>query len=147
MALLGLSVAGTAGQEYASDPLYKSIEGAPGVTIVSVSEDIVRAIDLVIDDEEGQLIDKIDRFRLVSCRKEKGAKAAERIHETFGQKPFEPSSYNQDDGHVFLVRTGPTIHEFHVLRSDSQELVLLSFYGGFREADIKKLIKDVDDLR
>ena len=147
MALLGLSVAKTAGQEYASDPLYKSLEGAPGVTIVSVSEDIVRAIDLVMDDEEDQLIDKIDRFRLVSCRKEKGAKAAERVHETFSQKPFEPASYNQNDGRVFVVRTGRTIHEFHVLRSGSQELILLSFYGEFREADIKKLIKDVDDVR
>jgi hypothetical protein len=137
------------GQTSASDKLYIQMEGAEGVTIMSLSKDIIDMVDMVVDDEESrQVSGPLKKVKMLICKKENNATAGEMIR-TFEKRPFTEieDEESDDDSRIFVIRNGRKVAECHFLADADKSFVLLSFYGDFKIEDIDKLANKAEEMR
>ncbi|MGM0376974.1 MAG: DUF4252 domain-containing protein [Bacteroidota bacterium] len=134
-------------QKSASDRLYSKLEGADGVMIISIPKDIFSTLEMIFDeDDEKELMGRVERLRLMVCRKETAGSSVGEIRKTFARKPFERAHYEGTKGDVFVVRSGRKRTECHIMNTNQKRLFVLSFYGDFRSSDIEKMINEADDV-
>ncbi|WP_016775624.1 DUF4252 domain-containing protein [Anaerophaga thermohalophila] len=133
-----------------SEKLYAQLDGASGVTIVSLSKDVIDLVDMVVDDEESkQVTGPLEKVKLMICEKDKAASSVGAIVKTLNGRPFKEIEDDDmdEESKVFVVRSGKKIKECHVVNNDDDALFMLSFYGDFRVEDIDKMVAEADDMR
>ena len=134
-------------QKSASDRLYSKLDGADGVMLISIPKDIFGTLEMIVDeDDEKELAARLERLRLMVCRKETAGSSVEMIRKTFSRKPFERAEHEGTNEEVFVVRSGKKLSECHVMNSNQKRLFILSFYGDFRSSDVEKLINEAKDM-
>ncbi len=136
------------GQTSVSDKLYMHLEGADGVTIMSLSKDIIDMVDMFIDDEESkQVTGPLKKVKMLICNEESDATIRE-VTNTLGKHPFtEIKDKEDDDSRIFVIRKGRKVEECHILADGDNTLVMLSFYGNFKIEDVAKLANKAEKMR
>lgn len=138
------------GQTSASDKLYLQLEGTDGVTIMSLSKDIIDMVDVVLDDDESkQVTGPLEKVKMMICREENGGEAIDAVIGAFEKRPFDEieDADHDDDGRVFVVRKGRRIKECHIVGDNQDGMLLLSFYGDFKIDDIDKLVDKAEEIK
>lgn len=134
-------------QESASDRLYSKLDGADGVMMISIPKDIFGTLEVIVEeDDEKDLMGRIERLRLMVCRKETAASSVDEIRKAFARKPFERAEHEGAKEGVYVIRSGSKISECHVMNTNQKSLFVLSFYGDFRSSDIEKMINEAEDV-
>jgi hypothetical protein len=138
------------GQNSPSDKLYMQLEGANGVTIMSLSKDIIDVVDLVVDDEDSkQVTGPLKKVKMLICKREDGEDSFNAILDTLKKRPFteiEDDDQDEDDK-IFVIRSGRKVKECHIVSNSEEGLFMLSFYGSFRVDDIDKMIDKANNIK
>ena len=137
------------GQNSVSDKLYMQLEGADGITILSLSKDIIDMVDLFVDDKDSrQVTGPLKKVKMLICEEGETSTVREVI-KTFGKRPFTEieDEEGDDDSRIFVIRKGRKIEECHILANGDNNLVMLSFYGDFKIEDIEKLSNKAEEIR
>ena len=137
------------GQTSASDKLYLQLEGADGITIMSLSKDLIDMVDLMVDDDDSKHVTgPLKKIKMMICSEDNDEKITNAIIQTFEKSPFQEIEKEEDpnDGRIFILRRGRKIKECHVLSGHSEGMILLSFYGNFNIEDIDKLTEKAKDI-
>ncbi len=138
-----------ANAQSASDQLYMQLEGAEGVTILSLSKDIIDVVDLVVDDEDSkEVTGPMKKIKMMVCQKESG-KVMNDVIKTFEKNPFKEVEEKDpdDDGRIFVIRNGRKVKECHIVADGDDALIVFSFYGDFRVEDIDNLAEKAEDMK
>ena len=138
-----------ANAQSASDQLYMQLEGAEGVTILSLSKDIIDVVDLVVDDEDSkEVTGPMKKIKMMVCQKENG-KVMNDVIKTFEKNPFKEVEEKDpdDDGRIFVIRNGRKVKECHIVADGDDALIVFSFYGDFRVEDIDNLAEKAEDMK
>jgi len=144
-----LSAMSASGQISDSDKLYLQLEGVEGVTIMSLSKDIIDMVDMVVDDDESkQVTGPLKKVKMMLCSEEEGSEAIDAVIQTFEKRPFDEveDDEEENDGRVFIIRKGRKIKECHILGNKGDGLILLSFYGDFKIEDLDKLVDKAESI-
>lgn len=147
VALVVMSVA--TGQQSSSDKLYANLDGAKGVTIVSLSKDIINIVDMVVDEDSKNVTGPLEKVKMMICQQEAKPSSREALIKTLSSRPFKKveDDDNDEDSDIFIIRSGRKIKECHILHQGNNRLFLLSFYGDFRVSDIDKMANKAENMR
>ncbi|PWE00457.1 DUF4252 domain-containing protein [Marinilabilia rubra] len=141
------SAIAASGQASASDKLYLQLEGADGVTIMSLSKDIIDMVDMVVDDNESkQVTGPLEKIKMMICNEDEGKEAINAVINTFEKRPFAEVEDEDNDERVFIIRKGRKIKECHIVGDKGEGLILLSFYGDFKIEDIDELVDKAEEI-
>ncbi|MGQ1889356.1 DUF4252 domain-containing protein [Thermophagus sp. OGC60D27] len=149
LCILGATISPLTAQLTSSEKLYAGLEGADGVTILSLSKDIIDLVDMVVDEESKQVSGPLQKVKLMVCRKDKAASSIKAVVRTLNGRPFKEikDSEFDEDNKVFVIRSGKKIKECHVVNYNEENLFMLSFYGDFKVEDIDKMVSKADNMR
>ena len=134
----------------ASEKLYAKLEGAEGVTILSLSKDIIDLVDFAVDDETKQVTGPLQKVKLMICKKEDPSSIIGSVLKTVTGRPYKEVKDHhteENDSQVFVLHSGKRIKECHIINHDDGDLFMLSFYGDFTVEDIDKMKTKAVDLR
>lgn len=136
-------------QNSASDKLYTTLEGTEGVTIMSLSKDIIDMVDMFVDNEESrQISGPMKKVKMLIC-KDNNLSLIKEVTNTFEKRPFTEIEDQDGDDHsrIFVISKGPKVNECHIIANGTDALLLLSFYGDFKIEDIGKLANKAGKMR
>ncbi len=144
-----ISTIGIIAQNSTSDKLYASLDGSEGITIVSLSKDIINMVDMVVnEDDSKEITGSLEKVKFMICKKEKASSSIDAIMQTFNKRPFNLVEEKEDnDAEIFIIRSGRKIKECHVVNDGDERIFVLSFYGDFKVEDIDKMANKADGMR
>ena len=134
----------------ASEKLYAGLEGAEGVTILTLSQDIIDLVDMTVDEETKQVTGPLQKVKLMICNEANGSSAIGSVLKTMRSRPYKEiaeEDIEDTDSRVFVLRSGKRIKECHIIDHNEGKLIMLSFYGYFKVEDIDKFKQKADDIR
>lgn len=143
-----IAVISVTAQSSPSEKLYASLDGAKGITIVSLSKEIINMVDMIVDEDDSkEITGPLEKVKLMSCKKEKAPSSIDALLRTFKERPFDLVEEGNDDAEIFIIRSGRKIKECHIVSEDDESLFLLSFYGNFKVEDIDKMANKANRMR
>lgn len=132
------------GQSSASERMYAQLKGSSGVSLLTLSKDMIDMVDLNIDgDTDGKKVTgPLREIRVAICKDSLDRSTIPLINGFLNKSPFNEVDLEDEEGdlRVFVNRKGRTIEECHVAIPGDNGLILVSFFGEFR-------VEDVDNLR
>ncbi len=148
-------------QRSPSDKLFEKMATQKGLTSLSFSKEMLDAIDLNVDNEDGtkenNITGDLNQVKLLIYEApEDGSginfrEVALKYLPLSQFKEIDNDEYdiNSENGtiNIRVLNSGRKVKECHVLFEGETNSILLSFFGDFKVEDVKSLAHKVDDYK
>lgn len=142
-------------QDRQSDKLYEKMALQQGVSIMSFSKQMLDAVNLNFDDDEGDgsnVTGDLNEVKLIIYKAPEGEEPMAFREKALGYLPL--SKYKKiedddsdDDVDIRVLRKGRKVSECHILFQGETNGVLLSFFGDFKIDDVDELAEKMDGYK
>ncbi len=153
VAALGLTVKA---QDRHSDKLFEKMALKPGVTMMSFSKEMLDAVNLSFDDEEGNeesnVTGDLNEVKVVIYKAPENGEPMAFRETALSYLPLSKYDKVEDDDQdedvdIRILRRGKKVSECHVLFQGETNGVLLSFFGDFKIDKVDELADKLDSYK
>ncbi len=153
VAALGLTVKA---QDRHSDKLFEKMALKPGVTMMSFSKEMLDAVNLSFDDEEGNeesnVTGDLNEVKVVIYKAPENGEPMAFRETALSYLPLSKYDKVEDDDpdedvDIRILRRGKKVSECHVLFQGETNGVLLSFFGDFKIDKVDELADKLDSYK
>ncbi|MBR8535090.1 DUF4252 domain-containing protein [Carboxylicivirga sediminis] len=143
-------------QSRPSDKLFEKMALKPGVTMMSFSKEMLDAVNLNFDDDEGDeesnVTGDLHEVKLIIYTAPENEEPMAFRETTLGYLPLSRYDKVEDDDpdedvDIRVLRKGKKVSECHVLFQGETNGVLLSFFGNFKIDEVDKLAEKMDSYK
>ncbi|WP_439183026.1 DUF4252 domain-containing protein [Carboxylicivirga taeanensis] len=153
IAALGLA---THAQDRYSDKLFEKMALEPGITIMTFSKEMLDAVNLSFDDEEGNEESTVNgdlhEVKLIIYKapdKDEPMAFKDVALRYLPLRKYEKVEDDEadEDVDIRILRKGKKVSECHVLFQGETNGILLSFFGNFKIDEVGELAEKLDDYK
>ncbi len=153
IAALGLAVQA---QDRHSDKLFEKLALKPGITMMSFSKEMLDAVNLSFDDEEGNeesnVTGDLNEVKVVIYKAPENGEPMAFRETALSYLPLSRYDKVEDDDpdedvDIRILRRGKKVSECHVLFQGETNGVLLSFFGDFKIDKVDELADKLDSYK